>query len=289
MLSQLIISGLALGSIYALVAISLVLVHKATDVINFAQGEMAMVTTFLSWTLLTWAGLPLWLVIILGFPIGAVLGAAVERIFIQPLVGAPPVNLLIATIGLWIAFNSLAGWIWGFDPYRFPSLLSADAIDIYGMRVSPSSLAIIGVAVALMAILYVFFEHTREGIAMRAASMNHWAAQLMGIRVGRVSTMSWALAGGIGAIAGLLIAPVTFLDFEMMAPVLLKAFAAAILGGFNSLPGAVIGGLAVGVMENLFGAYVSNAFRDSFSLLLIVAVLMFKPAGLFSASTQKKV
>lgn len=289
MFSQLIISGLALGSIYALVAISLVLVHKATDVINFAQGEMAMFTTFLAWSLLAWTGLPLVVVIVLGFPMGAVVGALVERIFIRPLSGAPPVNLLIATIGLWITFNSLAGWIWGFDPYRFPSLLSADAIDFYGLRMSPASLAIIGVAVALMIVLYAFFEHTREGVAMRAASMNRWAAQLMGIQVGRVSAMSWALAGGIGAVAGLLIAPVTFLDFEMMAPVLLKAFAAAILGGFNSLPGAVIGGLAIGVMENLFGAYISNAFRDSFSLLLIVLVLMFKPAGLFSASTKKKV
>lgn len=289
MFSQLIISGLALGSIYALVAISLVLVHKATDVINFAQGEMAMFTTFLAWSLLAWTGLPLVVVIVLGFPMGAVVGALVERIFIRPLSGAPPVNLLIATIGLWITFNSLAGWIWGFDPYRFPSLLSADAIDFYGLRMSPASLAIIGVALALMVVLYAFFEHTREGVAMRAASMNRWAAQLMGIQVGRVSTMSWALAGGIGAVAGLLIAPVTFLDFEMMAPVLLKAFAAAILGGFNSLPGAVIGGLAIGVLENLFGAYISNAFRDSFSLLLIVLVLMFKPAGLFSASTKKKV
>jgi branched-chain amino acid transport system permease protein len=289
MLAQLLLSGLALGSIYALLALALVLVHKATDVINFAQGEMATFTTFISYTLLSRFGLPLPLVYILSFCIGAVLGMLVYRIFVHPLSKAPPINILIVTIGLWIVFNNIGGWIWGYDPLRFPSLLPPQSIDLSGLRISPNSLATIGVAFGLMALLFLFFEFTREGTAMRAASMNRWAAQLMGIRVSRAATLSWALAAGVGALAGLLVAPTTFLDFQLMVPVLLKSFASAILGGFNSLPGAVLGGLTIGILENLFGAYVSTEFKDSFSLLVIVAVLMFRPSGLFSLSQVKKV
>ena len=289
MLSQLLISGLALGSIYALLGLALVLVHKATDVINFAQGEMAMFTTFIAYSLLARLGVPLPVVFVLAFAIGGLLGAAGQRLFVHPLAGGPPINILIATIGLWIVFNNLAGWIWGYDPLRFPSLLPAEAIDVSGLRISPNSLATIGVGFGIMALLFLFFEYTREGTAMRAASMNRWAAQLMGIRVDRAATLSWALAAGIAAVAGLLVAPTTFLDFQMMVSVLLKAFAGAILGGFNSLPGAVLGGLVIGVLENLFGAYVSTAFKDSFSLLVIIAVLMVRPSGLFSLGGTKKV
>ncbi len=289
MLAQLLLSGLALGSIYALLALALVLVHKATDVINFAQGEMATFTTFIAYTLLSRFGLPLPVVFVLSFAIGAVLGGLVHRVFIHPLAKAPPINILIVTIGLWIVFNNLGGWIWGYDPLRFPSLVPAQSIDLSGLRISPNSLATIGVSFGLMALLFLFFEFTREGTAMRAASMNRWAARLMGIRVSRAATLSWALAAGVGALAGLLVAPTTFLDFQIMVPVLLKAFASAILGGFNSLPGAVLGGLTIGILENLFGAYVSTAFKDSFSLLMIVAVLMARPAGLFSGSQIKKV
>jgi branched-chain amino acid transport system permease protein len=286
---QLIISGLALGSIYALIGLSLVLIHKATDVVNFAQGEMAMFATFLSFALLSKVGLPLILVVLLSFPIGAALGAIVERVFIQPISRDPPVNILIVTIGLWIIFNNLAGWIWGYDPYKFPSLFPEQPIEIWGARVSPNSLGIIAVALLLMTALYLFFEHTREGTAMRAASMNRRAARLMGIRVSRVWLLSWALAGGISSIAGVLIAPVTFLDFEMMVAVLLKGFAGAILGGFNSLPGAVVGGFAVGLLEVLFGSLVSSTFKDNFAFVIIILVLMLRPNGIFGRVYVKKV
>jgi branched-chain amino acid transport system permease protein len=289
MLAQLLLSGIALGSIYALLALALVLIHKATDVINFAQGEMATLTTFIAYVLLSRFHLPLPFVFVISFGVGALIGGVVQRVFIHPLAKAPPINILIVTIGLWIVFNNLVGWIWGFDPLRFPSLLPTESVDISGLRISPNSLATIGVGLGLTALLFIFFEYTREGTAMRAASMNRWAAQLMGIRVTRTATISWALATGIAALAGLLIAPTTFLDFQMMVHVLLKAFASAILGGFNSLPGAILGGLTIGVLENLFGAYVSTAFKDSFSLLVIVAVLMFRPSGLFSRKQVKKV
>ncbi len=207
----------------------------------------------------------------------------------RPLASAPPINALIATIGLFLVFHHLAGWIWGYDPYRFPSLFPPEPVTLGGARISQTSLGMLAVALAVMGLLYLFFEHTRLGIGMRAASMNRRAAQLMGVNVGRVSMTAWALAGGVSLVAGILIAPLTFLDFEMMVIVLLKAFAGAILGGFNSLPGAVVGCLAIGVVENLFGAYVSTAFKDAFAFGIIVLVLMFRPAGLFTRLAGRKV
>jgi len=289
MLGQLIASGLALGSIYALLALSLVLINKSTDVVNFAQGEMAMFGTFICFALLTKAGMPLIAVLVLAAPIGALLGLATERIAIRPLQGAPQVNALIATIGLWMIFHHSAGWIWGYDPVRFPSLFPSDPLNVLGARVAQNSLGIIGVSVLVMILLYLFFAYTRTGIAMRAASMNRRAAQLMGVEVQKVGLLAWALATATSVVSGFLIAPLTFLDFEMMFAVLLKAFAGAILGGFNSLPGAVAGCLLVGVLESLFAAYVSTAFKDTFAFCIIIAVLMLRPQGLFTRRLEAKV
>jgi branched-chain amino acid transport system permease protein len=289
MIAQLVASGLALGSIYALLALALVLINKATDVVNFAQGEMAMVGTFICFTLLGRTGLPLPVVLALALPLGAAIGAVTERLTMPPLRAAPPVNGLIATIGLWMIFHHGAGWIWGYDPLRFPSLFPPEPVNIFGARVAQNSLGIVGVGIVVMILLYVFFDYTRGGIAMRAASMNRHAAKLMGVNVGRVSLTAWALAGAISVVSGLLVAPLTFLDFEMMVSVLLKAFAGAILGGFNSLPGAVIGCLLIGVLENLFAAYVSSAFRDTFAFGIIIAVLMIRPQGLFTRRIARKV
>ncbi len=289
MIAQLVASGLALGSIYALLALALVLINKATDVVNFAQGEMAMVGTFICFTLLGRTGLPLPVVLALALPLGAAIGAVTERLTMPPLRSAPPVNGLIATIGLWMIFHHGAGWIWGYDPLRFPSLFPPEPVNILGARVAQNSLGIVGVGIVVMILLYVFFDYTRGGIAMRAASMNRHAAKLMGVNVGRVSLTAWALAGAISVVSGLLVAPLTFLDFEMMVSVLLKAFAGAILGGFNSLPGAVIGCLLIGVLENLFAAYVSSAFRDTFAFGIIIAVLMIRPQGLFTRRIARKV
>jgi branched-chain amino acid transport system permease protein len=289
MVGQLIVSGLALGSIYALLALSLVLINKATDVVNFAQGEMAMFGTFLCFALLTKAGMPFIPVVLLAAPIGALLGLATERIAMRPLQGAPQVNALIATIGLWMIFHHSAGWIWGYDPVRFPSLFPSDPLNLLGARIAENSLGIIGASVLVMLLLYLFFEYTRTGIAMRATSMNRRAAQLMGIQVERVALLAWSLATAISVISGLLIAPLTFLDSEMMFAVLLKAFAGAILGGFNSLPGAVAGCLLIGVLESLFAAYVSTAFKDTFAFGIIIAVLMLRPQGLFTHQLGQKV
>lgn len=289
MIPQLVASGLALGSIYALLALSLVLINKATDIVNFAQGEMAMFGTFICFSLLGHTGLPLIVVLVLAIPVGALLGGATERVAIRPLQSAPQVNALIATIGLWMIFHHGAGWIWGYDPVRFPSLFPSESISLLGARISENSLGIIAVSFLVMALLYVFFEYTRVGIGMRAASMNRRAAQLMGVNVGRVSLMAWGLASAISVVSGFLVAPLTFLDFEMMFAVLLKAFAGAILGGFNSLPGAVIGCLVIGLLENFFAAYISTAFKDTFAFGIIILVLMFRPQGLFTRRVAKKV
>jgi branched-chain amino acid transport system permease protein len=279
---QVIISGLALGSIYALLGLSLVLIHKATNVINFAQGEMSTFCTFIAFALLNVLGLPLPVVFLLGFPIGCLVGLFVERTVIFPMSSFPSANILIATIGLFIIFNNASGMIWGYDPIKFPSLFPETPISLLGAKISPNSFGIIGVSILIMVALYIFFEHTREGVAMRAASMNGWASQLMGIKVSRVSALSWALASGISMISGMLIAPNLFLDFDMMVSILIKAFAAAILGGFNSLPGAVLGGLTIGLLENVFGTFVSPKFKDCFAFFIIIIVLMFWPEGLFS-------
>jgi branched-chain amino acid transport system permease protein len=289
MLTQLVVSGLALGSIYALLALSLVLINKATDVVNFAQGEMAMFGTFLCFALLTRGGLPLPMVLVLAMPLGAVLGVVTHRIAMRPLESGPPINALIATIGLWMIFHHAAGWIWGYDPVRFPTLFASEPVKILGATLAQNSLGIIGVSLLTMALLYLFFERTRTGVAMRAASMNRRAAQLMGINVTRLSLVAWGLATAISVVSGLLVAPLTFLDFEMMVAVLLKSFAGAILGGFNSLPGAVVGCLTLGVLENLFGAYVSSAFKDAFAFGMIIVVLMFRPEGLFTKRVRAKV
>ncbi len=177
---------------------------------------------------------------------------------------------------------------WGYDPVRFPSLFSSHPVDVLGARIAANSIGTIGVSFLVMILLYLFFERTRTGIAMRAASMNRHAARLMGVKVDRVAMLAWALATAISVVSGLLIAPLTFLDFEMMFAVLLKAFAGAILGGFNSFPGAVVGCLTIGVIENLFAAYLSTAFKDSFAFAVIVLVLMFRPQGLFTRTAGKK-
>lgn len=286
---QILISGLAIGCVYALIALALVLVYKATDVVNFAQGEIAMFGAFIAWMLCTRFGLSVWLVLALALPIGAVIGIVTERVAIRPLAKSSPLTALIATIGLWMIFHYGAGWLWGFDPFRFPSLLSDTPMQIAGARLSGNSVAIAAVTIVLLVVLYIFFEHSREGIAMRAASMNQRAARLMGVKTKNVSAWSWGMAGAIGMIAGILLAPITFVDVDMMSQALIKAIAGAVLGGMTSLPGAAIGGLTIGIIETIGGAYVSSEFKDVFAFFVIIAVLMVRPEGLFGKPAIKKV
>jgi branched-chain amino acid transport system permease protein len=290
-----VVSGLATGSIYALVALAIVLIYRSTDVVNFAQGEMAMFATFPMWSL--WlAGWEPWQIILIGVALAAATGGFIERTVIRPVESAQPLAVVVVTLGLFVFLNSIASWIWaqGELPKTFPTPFSFDSVDLGFARVSEHSLGILGIGLVIMALLYLLFNQTKLGLAMRATAQNPTASRLMGINVGRMLTLGWALAAAVGGLAGMLIAPITFLYPAFMLGVLLYAFAAAVLGGLDSPPGAIVGGFAVGVAENLFGVYTPQDWLGAemklpMTLLLLVVVLLIRPAGLFGREHGRRV
>jgi branched-chain amino acid transport system permease protein len=287
-LAQQIISGLATGSLYALAALGLVLIFKTSDVVNFAQGEMAMFGTFVAFTLLTTAGLPYWGAFLLALVFAAIFGAAIERVVLRPLTKAPLISILIATLGLMQIINGVAGWIWGYEMQPFPEAVNGSPINLAGIVFTLPNLLNIGVALLVMLLFFLMFKYTMIGVAMRAVAENRTAAKLMGVPTNRVLALTWGLGGVLAATAGILIAPVTNLDINMMASMQIKAFTAAVLGGFTSLPGAVVGGLALGVLENLVGQW-NSQLQTPFAFGLIVLVLIVRPAGLLGTIQKKKV
>ena len=282
------LAGLATGGIYATVALALVMIYQATHHINFAQGEMAMFSTFIAWALLQ-AGLPYWWAFLATVALSFVLGAAVEFAIIRPMHKAADLAQVVVFIGLLIVFHSLAGWIFGYTIKEFPSPFPADAW--YGSALmSAHEVGTIFVALAIVALLFAFFRLTPLGLAMRAAAQNPASSCLVGISVGRMLMLGWGLAGAIGAVAGMMVAPVVFLDPHMMSGVLLYAFAGALLGGIDSPAGAVLGGFIVGVLENLVGSYVvGTELKLSVALVLIVGVLIVRPAGLMGRKVVRRV
>lgn len=287
-LAQQIISGLATGSLYALAALGLVLIFKTSDVVNFAQGEMAMFGTFVAFTLLTSLGLPYWGAFLLALIFAALFGAAIERVVLRPLAKAPLISVLIATLGLFQIINGMAGWIWGYEMQAFPAAVSGAPINVAGIVFTMQNLLNMGIALAVMLGFFVLFKYSMLGIAMRAVAENRVAARLMGVPTDRVLALTWGLGGVLAATAGILIAPVTNLDINMMGSMQIKAFTAAVLGGFTSLPGAVIGGLTLGVLENLVGQW-NSQLQTPFAFGLIVLVLVVRPAGLLGTIQKKKV
>ncbi len=285
---QMIVSGIALGAIYGLVALGIVLVFKATGVLNFAHGEAVMISAFVAFTLLK-LKVPYWLVIILTLMFAAAFGYLIERLIIRRFVGKPLLVSGIATLGLFLLFGDLAVWIWGKDPYEFPGLFSQKPINLGGVAISAADIGIVSVASALAAALFAFFRFTRLGIAMQACMENPVAAQLMGIPTRRIYSLAWMMSHMIGAIAGLLIAPVAFLHFTMMQHVLHFAFAAAVLGGIFSLPGSMLGGVIIGVSSNLTGAYISSAWKEIVPFIVMLAILILRPHGLLALRPVKKV
>ncbi len=290
-----VISGLATGSIYALLALAIVLIYRSTDVVNFAQGEMAMFVTFPMWSL-TLAGFPPWTVIFIGIALGFALGGFIERTIIRPVEDKPPLNVVVVTLGLFVFFNSIATWIWaqGELPKVFSTPFEFNSVDVGVARVTTHSIGIFVAALIIMGVLYLLFNHTKLGLGMRATAHNPAASRLMGINVGRMLMLGWALAGAVGALVGMLVAPITFLFPGFMLAVLLYAFAAAVLGGLDSPLGAIVGGLFVGVAENLFGTYTpSDIFGPEMklplTLLLLVIVLLFRPQGLFGHVQARRV
>lgn len=282
------LAGLATGGIYASVALALVMIYQATQHINFAQGEMAMFSTFIAWSLIQ-AGLPYWGAFFLTVVISFVLAAVVEFAVIRPMHKAPELSVVVVFIGLLVIFHSLAGWLFGYTIKQFPSPFPADAW--YGSALmSAHEVGAIVVALLMVAALFAFFRFTPLGLALRAAAQNAPSSRLVGINVGRMLMLGWGLAGAIGAVAGMMVAPVVFLDPHMMTGVLLYAFAGALIGGIDNPVGAVLGGFLVGVLENLIGTYiVGTELKLSVALVLIVGVLIVRPAGLLGKTIVKRV
>jgi branched-chain amino acid transport system permease protein len=284
-LVQVTVDGIATGSIYGALALALVLIFRSTGVVNFAQGEMAMFSTFIAWGLHA-GGVPIGLAVLTTLALSFVAGMVVERVVIRHFEGGDVLTLVIVTLGLFILLNSLAGWIWGFGNRSLPSLFSDDSVTVGDVTLSVESLGIVAVLIAVVGLLYLLFQHTKVGLAMRAAALNPAASELVGIRVGRMLMLGWGLAALLGALAGVLVAPRLFLDVNLMGGVLIYAFAAAALGGFDSPFGAVIGGWVIGVSENLAGTYVDFIGADLkilVPLAIIFVVLLVRPSGLFGA------
>lgn len=282
------LAGLATGGIYASVALALVMIYQATHHINFAQGEMAMFSTFIAWMFIQ-AGLPYWLAFAATVVVSFVLAAGIEFVVIRPMHRAPELSVVVVFIGLLVIFHSLAGWIFGYTIKPFPSPFPADAWFASSLM-SAHEVGAIVVALLMVALLFAFFRFTPLGLAMRAAAQNPASSRLVGIRVGRMLMLGWGLAGAIGAVAGMMVAPVVFLDPHMMTGVLLYAFAGALIGGIDNPVGAVLGGFLVGVLENLMGTYVvGTELKLSVALALIVGVLIVKPSGLLGKKIVTRV
>jgi branched-chain amino acid transport system permease protein len=288
---QQVVAGLASGGIYASLALALVLIYRTTRVINFAQGEMAMFTTFVAWTLMD-HGLAFWPAFVLTLAIAFVGGVAIERIVIRPVEGAPVLTVVIVTIGLALLFSGLASALWGSDVKSFRSAFSTRAIDVGGVAVSVQDIGVIVVSIVIVLVLWLFFRFTKLGLALRAAAVNPDESRLVGIRVGWMLALGWGLAAVLGAVAGMLVAPTVFLEPNMMRAILLYAFAAAVLGGMDSPVGAVIGGLAFGVIQNLVETYIEEVgatLRLPVALALLLLVLLVRPQGLFGRAAVRRV
>jgi len=286
-LSQL-LSGLATGGLYASIALALVMIYQATHHVNFAQGELAMFSTFLAWTLMQ-AGFSYWAAFLLTLVLSFVAGATIERVIIRPIEDKPVLTVVVVFVGLLFILNSVAGWIYGYDIKSFPSPFPAGAWYA-GRYMSAHEVGMITVTLAILVLVFAFFRFTPLGLAMRAVAQNPMSSQLVGIRTGWILALGWGLASMIGAVAGIMAAPIVYLDPNMMGGILLYAFAAALLGGLTSPLGAVIGGFTVGVLENLAGAYiVGTEIKLSVALVIIVGVLLLKPSGLFGRTVVTRV
>jgi len=274
------LSGLANGGIYASLALALVMIYQATHHVNFAQGAMAMFSTYIAWALIE-AGVPYWAAFGLTVSFSFLAGVAIERIIVRPVERGPALTIVVVFVALSLVLNSLVGWIFSYTIKNFPSPFPSTAW--YGSKyLSPHEVGMIVVTLAVLILVFLFFRFAPLGLAMRAAAQNPASSRLVGIRVGWMLAFGWGLAAAIGAVAGMMAAPIVYLDPDMMSGILLYGFAAALLGGIDNPWGAVLGGFFVGVLENIAGAYlVGTELKLTVALVIIVGVLVFKPAGLF--------
>jgi branched-chain amino acid transport system permease protein len=282
------VSGIASGGIYASVALALVMIYQATHHVNFAQGEMAMFSTYIALTLIQ-AGVPYWVAFAIVVPVSFAVGALIQRILMEPLAKAPVLASVGVFIGLLLVFNSVAGWIFTYTLKPFPTPFG-EGKPLFNGFVSRHDLGSTVVTLVVLISIWAFFRFTKMGLAMRAAAFNPVSSRLVGVPVNKMLALGWGLAAAIGAIAGMMVAPIVFLDPNMMSGVLLYAFAGALLGGITNPLGAVIGGFIVGIIENIGGAYiVGTELKLSMALFIIVVVLVVKPAGLFGKTLVSRV
>ena len=294
---QQVVSGLAAGGVYALLALALVIIHRSTGVINFAQGEMALLSTYIAYSLIANHGWSYWPAFVATLALSFAGGIATHRVVIRPVEGGSVLRIVIVTIGLLIAINGVVLWVWGGEPRALQSPFGNDVYDIRGVVITENDIGTIVVAFGIVLLLWALFRFTKIGLAIRAAAVNPHEARLVGVRVTWMLALGWGLAATLGAVAGMLTAPTVGLDPNMMQAVLIYAFAAAVLGGIDSPVGAVVGGLLLGVLLNLLSYLAQYDLFDWFTeelrlpmaLLLILVVLLVKPSGLFGRPEVKRV
>jgi branched-chain amino acid transport system permease protein len=287
-LFQAVASGITAGSVYALVALAFVLLYKGTRVVNFGQGEQVMLGGYLVLVLNTFAGLPFGAALVLALLLAGLVGVLIELVILRRIIAAPPLTKIIAMLAVGLILREGARAVMGPNAYPFPFLLSPAPVSLGGVLLTPANLAIVAVSLAVMALFYVFFRYARLGKALRAACENRVAAALVGISVPFVFSAIWALASVLAAVAGVLLAPLVTLTPDM-GIVAIKGWVAAVVGGFTSLPGAVVGGIVLGVVETVTGSYLSSALKDGVTYLLLIAILIVRPSGLLERRAVKKV
>jgi branched-chain amino acid transport system permease protein len=288
---QLVVSGIATGGIFASLALALVLIYNAMGLVNFAQGEMAMLATFVAFTLIS-RGMSYWIAFPVTLAIAFAGGIAIQRVVIRPVERAPLLTMVIITLGLATLLNGLAGAIFGYVPRSFPSPFSVQTVNILGAYASYRDLGVIAVSGAVLLLVYLLLQRTTLGLTLRAAAHHREASRLLGVRVSWMLALGWGLASAVGAVSGIMVAPIILLEPNMMQTIIIYAFAAAVLGGIESPLGAVIGGLIVGVTVNLAGTYVPFVGGDlqlAVALAIIIGVLVLKPNGLLGRPSVRRV
>ena len=288
LIPQLIVSGIAAGALYALVAIGLVLIYKATDIVNFAQGESVTVGAYMGWLFVTEFHMPYFPAIAAVMVASALVGMVVERVAYRPLIKSPPFTVILATLAVGLIIKNVIRLIWHDTPRTISGALSATPLEFGGVLITPERLAIMLTVAVVVTGLMLFFRYAKLGKAMRATAQSQEAAALMGISVSGIFSKTWAMGSALGGIAGVLIAPLVGINTEL-GGVLIPGFVAAIVGGFTSIPGAIVGGIMVGIFENFAGVFISSSFKRVVSFVILLAVLMIKPSGLFGKPVRKQV
>ncbi len=285
---QLVVNGAASGCIYGLIALGFVLIYKATEMVNFAQGDIMMLGGFVAFTLIGWLHLPYWVGALLAVAITAAFGYALDAIVLRRVIGQPQFAVVMLTLGLGFIFRAAAGITWGYDSVGFNTPFTNKTVNIGGLVLGQDNLSIIVGTLLLCGVLYLFFSKTRLGVAMQAASQNQLAAYYMGIPVRTIFSLIWAISAGVACLAGILLSPVSMIDVNM-GGLAIKAFAAAVIGGFGSIPGSLVGGVIVGIVEQFAGYKLPAGFQEVTSNVVLLLMLFIRPQGLFAERMGKRV